>query len=69
MAKGGSGDLLAGIIAGFKAQGMSCKDAAQCGVFVHSLAGDIASKEKSMMSSLPSDVAEYLPKVLLKMEG
>lgn len=69
MAKGGSGDLLAGIIAGFKAQGMSCKEATQCGVFVHSMAGDIASKEKSMMSSLPSDVADYLPKVLSKMEG
>ena len=68
MATGGSGDLLAGIIAGFLAQKMSPKDAAVCGVFVHSMAGDLASKEKSKMSCLPSDIAEKIPDVLLKTE-
>lgn len=69
MACGGSGDLLAGLIAGFLAQKMSCKDAAVCGVFVHGMAGDLASQEKSVMSSLPSDTAEMIPSVLLKTEG
>lgn len=68
MATGGSGDLLAGIIAGFLAQGMSCKDACICAVYVHGVAGDIASAEKSMMSCLPSDIIEKISEVLLKME-
>lgn len=68
MATGGSGDLLAGLIAGFLAQKMSCLDAAICGVYVHGAAGDIASAEKSKMSALPSDVADKISEVLLKME-
>lgn len=68
MAKGGSGDLLSGIIAGFSAQGMTPMQSALCGVAVHSMAGDIASKQKSMMSALPSDVLECLPLVLSKTE-
>lgn len=44
MAKGGSGDLLAGITASNVAQGMSPLDAAVTGVYVHSAAGDAAAK-------------------------
>lgn len=68
MATGGSGDLLAGITAGFLAQKMSCKDAAVCAVFVHGAAGDAASAELSKMACLPGDVAEKLPEILLETE-
>lgn len=68
MAKGGSGDILAGIIAGLIAQKMSCEDAAKCGVFIHGMAGDMASIKKSMISSLPSDTADCMHYVMKKLE-
>lgn len=45
MASGGMGDVLTGTIAGLLAQGLSLDDAAQCGVYIHALAGDRAAKE------------------------
>lgn len=44
MASGGMGDLLAGIIAGLIAQGMSPDLAARLGVCVHAMAGDSAAQ-------------------------
>ena len=44
MAKGGSGDVLSGIIASLCAQGMENYDAAVYGVYLHGLAGDIAEE-------------------------
>jgi NAD(P)H-hydrate epimerase len=43
MATGGSGDVLAGIIAGFIAQGLSPRAATDAGVYLHGLAGDFAA--------------------------
>ena len=45
LASGGSGDVLAGIIASLVARGLECADAAAAGAYIHGLAGDIA-KEK-----------------------
>ncbi len=45
LATGGTGDVLAGIIAGLIAQGISFIDAANCGTMVHGLAAEIVSKE------------------------
>lgn len=44
LATGGSGDVLAGIIAGLIAQGMSLIDAANCGTMIHGLAAEMISK-------------------------
>jgi ADP-dependent NAD(P)H-hydrate dehydratase / NAD(P)H-hydrate epimerase len=61
MAKGGSGDVLTGILTGLLAQHYSALDAAVLGVFVHGLAGDLAAREKGMNSLIASDLIEYLP--------
>lgn len=61
MASGGSGDVLAGFMAGFLAQGMDRRNAAALSVYLHGLAGDFAAKEKGQHSMLASDILEHLP--------
>ncbi|MFH2034929.1 MAG: NAD(P)H-hydrate dehydratase [Candidatus Zixiibacteriota bacterium] len=61
MATGGSGDVLTGIIGSFLAQGMTPLSSAICGVFIHGLAGDIASAELGSRSVIAGDLIEYLP--------
>ncbi len=68
MAKGGSGDVLSGIIASLMAQGVGAFEAACCGVYIHGLSGDLASKELSQTSMLPSDIVSFLPKVFIEFE-
>ena len=63
LAKGGSGDVLAGIIAGLMAQKL--ENAPACGVFLHSKAAQMSSKRKSQYAMLPSDILEDLCKVFL----
>ena len=64
LAKAGSGDVLAGIIAGLLAQKMEATEAAKLGVYLHSRAGEIASEELSEYSVLASDLPQYLPKAI-----
>lgn len=61
MAKGGSGDVLTGLIAGLLAQNMAPVDAAVSGVYIHSLAGAIAAEDIGKRAMLPVDIIEYLP--------
>ena len=61
MAKGGSGDVLAGIAGALLAQGLESEDALIAGSFVHSLAGDLAVAEKGRFSMQPTDLVEKLP--------
>lgn len=68
MAKGGSGDLLAGMIASFLAQGMSPRDAAMCGVYLHGKAGDQTAAALSAQAMLPSDLLDRLPALFLEIE-
>ena len=63
MAKGGSGDVLAGIIGSFLAQGMEPIDACVAGCWIHGRAGDIASAEKTSVSLSPTDLIHWLPSV------
>lgn len=64
MATGGSGDVLAGIIASFAAQGATLPVAATCGVLAHALAGDIAKEQYGNHSLMASDITEALSYVL-----
>ena len=61
MAKGGSGDVLTGLITGLLAQGYDPLHAALIGVYMHGLAGDLASTRYSIQSMLPTDIIEMIP--------
>lgn len=56
MAKGGSGDVLTGIITALLSQGYDPPSAAVMGVYLHGKAGDIALAATSYESMLPSDL-------------
>jgi ADP-dependent NAD(P)H-hydrate dehydratase / NAD(P)H-hydrate epimerase len=66
MAKGGSGDVLLGIITGLLSQGYSSADAAMAGVYVHGLAGDLAASDLGMISMTATDLIEFLPNAFKK---
>lgn len=61
MAKGGSGDVLSGIIASLCAQGMESYDASVCGVYLHGLAGDIAMEKYTDMAMTATDIIKHIP--------
>ena len=68
LAKGGSGDVLTGIVAGLVAAGASLEDAALVGPYVHGLAADLFAIAGSERSLLPSDVVDLLPQTLREVE-
>jgi NAD(P)H-hydrate epimerase len=59
MASGGMGDLLTGVIAALRAQGMEPFDAASCGALLHAHAGDLAARD-GMRGLLAGDLLPYL---------
>ena len=63
MAKGGSGDVLTGVIAGLVALGLEESDAAALGVYVHGLAGEAAEKHFGVHGVLAGEIADCLPEV------
>jgi len=63
MATGGSGDVLAGMIGAFLAQGMKGMDASAFGVYIHGLAGDIARKNMGAHAMMASDLIDALKEV------
>ena len=60
LATGGTGDVLAGVIAGLLAQGLSSWDSARLGVWLHGLAGDLAAKELGETSMTAESVVDRL---------
>ncbi len=76
MAKGGTGDVLAGLIGGLWAQFISGSDAAVCslsaaavGVFLHGMAGDFAAQRFSSRAMLASELANFIGKVFRKIKS
>ena len=61
MSRGGSGDILAGIIGSVAAQGYTPYDAACAGVYIHGLAGDAAAEKFGQEAMLPRDIINCLP--------
>ncbi len=68
MAKGGSGDVLAGMIGGLLAQGKSPFEAARAAVYLHGMAGDCCADRLGQTAMLPTDMIEELPKLFFKFE-
>ena len=66
LAKAGTGDVLAGVIGGLLAQGMSAFDAAHLGVYIHAEAGNIAAERKGVVSTCAEDVLDALPEAFMR---
>lgn len=62
MAKGGSGDVLAGMIGGLAAQGMAPEKAAVLGVYLHGLAGDLCAEKYTQYGMIARDLIAEIPR-------
>jgi len=62
MATGGSGDVLTGLIAALLGQGLDAFAAAQLGVYLHGLAGDLVREALGEVSLIAADLIDYLPR-------
>ena len=60
IATAGSGDVLSGIIGALLAQNVCSETAASMGVYLHGLAGDESSRQKSRMSLTATDIINGL---------
>jgi|GEM_PF-4329728 len=65
----GCGDVLAGMFAGYLAQGLSVSDAAKAGVFVSNLASTLYTEYYGAHTMLASDVLGMIPRVLKEIYG
>ncbi len=65
MATAGSGDVLAGMIAGLLAQGMKGEEASAAGVYLHGTAGDLAAAQWSETAMTASDIIERIGTAVL----
>lgn len=76
LAKGGTGDVLAGLIAGLWAQSgrrggftpAAALKSAALGVYLHGLCGDLASERFTARGVLAGELLEFLPAAFRKME-
>ena len=69
LARAGTGDVLAGLIVGLRAQGLDAYDAAVAGAWIHAQAGLIAADVYgSTASVLAGDVLEAIPDVMSDLE-
>ena len=69
LAKGGSGDLLTGLIAGLAAQTGDWFSAASLGAYLHGLAADLTATQLGAYAMLPTDCASRLGQAFLTLEG
>ena len=63
LATGGTGDVLAGVIAGLLAQGLESGPAARLGVYLHGTAGDLVRERLGDAGLLASDLPDMVPLV------
>ncbi|WP_185849231.1 NAD(P)H-hydrate dehydratase [Blattabacterium cuenoti] len=68
MSTAGSGDVLTGMIMSFLSQGYSKKESCIMGVYLHGLAGDIASKKLSEEAIMANDIINHIGEAYLKLK-
>jgi hydroxyethylthiazole kinase-like uncharacterized protein yjeF len=64
LATAGTGDVLSGVIGGLLAQGIESRQAAEAGVYLHGLAGDLAAADKTEPGMIATDVIDAIPAAL-----
>jgi hydroxyethylthiazole kinase-like uncharacterized protein yjeF len=69
LASGGTGDVLAGAVAGLLAQGLEPFDAAALGVYLHGRAGEKVRREMGEAGPLASDLLPNLPLMIKEIGG
>jgi NAD(P)H-hydrate epimerase len=69
LAKGGSGDVLAGAIVGLRAQGLEAFEAAVAGAYLHGLAGELAREQLGPAAVVAGDLAGLLPVAIREVTG
>ena len=68
-AKGGSGDVLSGLIASVLAQGLSAKDGGKVGAYLCGVAAELAAKEQGDYSLIATDVVEKIAAAFLSLDA
>ena len=68
LATAGTGDVLTGIVASLRTQGLSSHASAWVGAFLHGRAADLAVEDAGEASLVAGDVIEYLPDAFLSLE-
>lgn len=66
LARGGTGDVLSGLIGGLMVQGLDAMDAAALAVCVHGDAADLAVVETGMRGLLAADLIPYIRELLIE---
>ena len=66
-AKGGSGDVLSGLIASIAATGLSLFDAARSGVYLSGKAAEIAVQKTGEFSLTATDTADHIARAFLSL--
>ncbi|HJB26583.1 MAG TPA: NAD(P)H-hydrate dehydratase [Firmicutes bacterium] len=69
LSRGGSGDMLTGIIGALLAQGIPAEKAAVSGVYLHGLSADLCAQKMSQYAMLATDVIESLSDAFLQIKG
>src|SRR5262249_47392240 len=69
MATGGTGDVLTGLVAALLGQGLEAFAAAQLGVYLHGLAGDLARADLGEISLVATDLLQYLPRAVREFQA
>lgn len=68
LGKGGTGDVLTGLVAGFVAGGASLNEAAIIAPYIHGHAADVYARDRAERSLVPSDLIDLLPIALQEAE-
>ncbi len=69
LSKGGSGDVLTGMITGFLAQGLKLQEAVHLAVYLHGRAGEIGANSLTEYSVLSSNLLNFIPIAIKDLQG